>query len=263
LDTAGDNKWIGKRTIRPDGAEKVTGAARFGADFALPGMLWGKVLRSPHAHARIKSIDVSRAAALKGVRAVMTGADLPDFPLDKPVMVGPADMRWVSRNVMARDKALYAGHAVAAVAAATPAIAEAALELIEVDYEVLPHVIDVEEAMQANAPLLHDFLRTGGVEPKPEAASNIANRVRFAVGDVEAGFAEADVVIERRFKTAPVHQGYIEPHACVVSLARDGQATIFSSSQGHFMVRNATSKLTGMAVADIKAIPAEIGGGFG
>mgnify|MGYP003700669497 CR=1 FL=1 len=258
-----DNKWIGQRTIRPDGAEKVTGAARFGADFAFPGMLWGKTLRSPHPHARIRGIDTSKAEALPGVRAVMTGADLPTFPLDTPVMVGPADMRWVSRNVMARDKALYAGHVVAAVAATSPAIAEAAAQLIEVDYEVLPYVIDVEDAMRDDAPILHDHLRTGGVEPKPETASNVANRVRFAVGDVEKGFAEADVVVERSFRTAPVHQGYIEPHACVVSLAKDGQATIWSSSQGHFMVRNATAKLTGMSVADIKAIPAEIGGGFG
>ena len=119
----GDNKWIGKSTIRPDGEDKVTGRATFGADFTQPGMLWGKVLRSPHPHAHIKSINVDAASALPGVKAVMTGADLVDFPLDTPVMVGPADLRFVSRNVMARDKALYAGHAVAAVAATSPTIA--------------------------------------------------------------------------------------------------------------------------------------------
>ncbi|MCE2426358.1 MAG: xanthine dehydrogenase family protein molybdopterin-binding subunit, partial [Pseudomonadales bacterium] len=160
--SAADNQWIGKRTIRPDGEDKVTGRAAFGADFAQAGMLWGKVLRSPHPHARIKSIDLQRAAAAPGVKAVMTGADLVDFPLDTPVLVGPADMRFVSRNVMARDKALYAGHAVAAVAATTAEAAEAALELIEVDYELLPWVIDVDEAMQPDAPVLHDFLRTQG-----------------------------------------------------------------------------------------------------
>ncbi len=258
-----DNKWIGKRTIRPDGADKVTGRATFGADFTQPGMLWGKVLRSPHPHAIITSINLDKASALPGVRAVMRGDDLADIPLDKPLMVGPADMRFVSRNVMARDKVLYAGHAVAAVAATSSRIARDALALIEVEYQILPHVIDVEEAMRADAPILHDFLRTGGVTPKPETPSNVANRLEFKIGDLEAGFAAADVIVERTYRTKPIHQGYIEPHACLVSLAQDGQATIWSSSQGHFMVRNATAKLTGMSVADIRAIPAEIGGGFG
>ncbi len=258
-----DNKWIGKRTIRPDGADKVTGRAAFGADHSLPGMLWGKVLRSPHPHAIIKSINLGKAASLPGVKAVMSGDDLPIIPLDKPLMVGPADMRYVSRNIMARDKVMYAGHAVAAVAATSSRIAQEALALIEVDYEILPHVIDVEEAMRPDAPVLHDFLFTGGVTPKPETPSNIANRLEFKIGDLDAGFAAADVTVERTFRTKPVHQGYIEPHACLVSVAMDGQATIWSSSQGHFMVRNATAKLTGMAVADIHAIPMEIGGGFG
>ena len=258
-----DNKWIGKRTIRPDGADKVTGRAAFGADHSLPGMLWGKVLRSPHPHAIIKSINLGKAASLPGVKAVMSGDDLPIIPLDNPLMVGPADMRYVSRNIMARDKVLYAGHSVAAVAATSSRIAQEALALIEVDYEILPHVIDVEEAMRPDAPVLHDFLFTGGVTPKPETPSNIANHLEFKIGNLDAGFAAADVTVERTFRTKPVHQGYIEPHACLVSVAMDGQATIWSSSQGHFMVRNATAKLTGMAVADIHAIPMEIGGGFG
>ncbi len=258
-----NNKWIGQRTIRPDGAEKVTGGATFGADFRLPGMLWGKVLRSPHAHAVIKSINLDKAAAMPGVKAVMSGADLVHFPVDKPVMVGPADMRFVSRNVMAREKVLYAGHAVAAVAATSVKIAQDALALIDVEYDVLPHVIDVDEAIKPDAPILHDFLRTGGIDPKPETASNVANRLEFSLGDLEEGFAAADVVVERTFKTKPIHQGYIEPHACLVNVTNDGQATIWSSSQGHFMVRNATAKMTGVNVADIRAIPAEIGGGFG
>ncbi len=258
-----ENRWIGKRTIRPDGEDKVTGRAAFGADFAQPGMLWGKVLRSPHPHARIKGIDTSRAAQAAGVKAVMTGADLVEFPLDTPVMVGPADMRFVSRNVMARSKALYAGHAVAAVAATTAQAAEAALALIDVDYEPLPWVIDVDAAMRPDAPVLHDFLRTDGADPPSSEPTNIASRQAFTLGDIEAGFAEADVVIERQFKTRPVHQGYIEPHACLVSVAADGRATIWSSSQGQFMVRNATAKMTGARLSDIRAIPAEIGGGFG
>ena len=258
-----DNQWIGKRTIRPDGEDKVTGRAAFGADFAQAGMLWGKVLRSPHPHARIKSISLDRAATAPGVKAVMSGADLVDFSLDTPVLVGPADMRFVSRNVMARDKALYAGHAVAAVAATTAEAAEAALELIDVDYEVLPWVIDVDEAMRPDAPVLHDFLRTQGVDLAADSPTNVASRAEFTLGDVDHGFAGADVVIERDFKTKPVHQGYIEPHACLVSVAADGRATIWSSSQGQFMVRNATAKMTGAKLSEIRAIPAEIGGGFG
>ena len=258
-----NNQWIGKRTIRPDGEDKVTGRAAFGADFAQAGMLWGKVLRSPYPHARIKSIDLDRAAAAPGVKAVMSGADLVDFPLDTPVLVGPADMRFVSRNVMARDKALYAGHAVAAVAATTAQAAEAALALIDVDYEPLPWVIDVDEAMHPDAPVLHDFLRTQGVDLAADSPTNVASRAEFTLGDVDDGFAEADVVIEQDFKTKPVHQGYIEPHACLVSVAADGRATIWSSSQGQFMVRNATAKMTGAKLSEIRAIPAEIGGGFG
>ena len=263
VDDESGNQWIGKRTIRPDGEDKVTGRAAFGADFTQAGMLWGKVLRSPHPHARIRSINLDRAAAAPGVKAVMSGADLVDFPLDEPVTVGPADMRFVSRNVMARDKALYAGHAVAAVAATTAQAAEAALELIDVVYEPLPWVIDVDEAMSGDAPVLHDFLRTDGDESAPDAPTNVASRMAFTLGDVDDGFAEADIVVERHFKTRPVHQGYIEPHACLVSVAADGRATIWSSSQGQFMVRNATAKMTGARLSDIRAIPAEIGGGFG
>ncbi len=256
-----DNKWIGKRTIRPDGDDKVTGRATFAADFTQPGMLWGKVLRSPHPHARIKSINLEKAAALPGVKAVMSGKDLVEFPLDKPVLVGIADMRWICRSVMARDKALFAGHPIAAVAATTSRIAAKALKLIEVDYEVLPWVIDVDEAKKPGAPVLHDHIRAPG--DTSDTPSNISNKLEHTKGDVEAGFAAADVVIERSFKTKPVHQGYIEPHACLVSLTKDGKATIWSSSQGHFMVRAMTAHLTGTPQNDIRAIPAEIGGGFG
>jgi CO/xanthine dehydrogenase Mo-binding subunit len=256
-DSPVDNKWIGKRTLRPDGADKVTGRAAYAADATMPGMLWGEILRSPHPHARIRSIDTTRAAALPGVKAVMTAADIVDFPIDKSVMLGIQDMRWMCRNVMARDKALFAGHPVAAVAATSQGIAAEALKLIEVDYEVLPWVIDVEEAMRPGAPILHDHIQFEG---KP---SNIAGKLEHKLGDVEAGFAAAEVVVERSFKTEPVHQGYIEPHACLVSVAGDGKATIWSSSQGQFMVRAMCAYLTGTPQSDIRAIPAEIGGGFG
>src|SRR5262249_53634381 len=169
----------------------------------------------------------------------------------------------LSRNCMARDKVLYEGHAVAAVAATSAAIAEAACELIEVDYHVLPHVIDVEAAMRPDAPLLHDDLHTGGVDPLPTHPPKIAKKISFTKGDVQAGFRDADVIIERRYSNQAVHQAYIEPHACVVSVAADGQCTIWSSSQGQFMVRAYCAKLLGVDISDIRAIPAEIGGGFG
>ena len=140
-DVSLDNKWIGQRTLRPDGIEKVTGSAQYAADYAMPGMVHGKVLRSPHAHGVIKSIDTSNAEKLKGVLAVMTGDDLPLLPLDEPLPNGPNDIRWISRGCMAREKILYTGHPVAAVAAISPSIAAAALKLIEVDYEVLQHVM--------------------------------------------------------------------------------------------------------------------------
>ena len=252
-----NNKWIGQRTIRPDGVDKVTGRAAFAADTTMPGMIWGKVLRSPHAHARIKSIDTSKAEALPGVKAVVTSRDIVDFPLDKSVMLGIQDMRWMCRNVMAREKALFPGHPVAAVAATTEAIAAKACELIEVDYEVLPWSIEIDDALKPDAPILHDFMKFEG---KP---SNIAGRLEVKKGDIAQGFTEAEVVIERSFATRPVHQGYIEPHACLISVAADNKTTIWSSSQGQFMVRAMTAYLSGIPQSDIRAIPAEIGGGFG
>jgi CO/xanthine dehydrogenase Mo-binding subunit len=257
-------KVVGTRPIRPDGVDKVTGRANFGADMQMPGMIWGKVKRSPHAHARILSIKFDKARALPGVKAVVTAEDFPHIPSEEAFMgEGPMNFRDLSHNCLARGKVLYEGHAVAAVAATSQAIAEHALDLIEVEYEVLPHVIDVEAAMADGAPVLHDDLFTGGVEPKPTKPSNIAKRITFAKGDAAAGFKEADIVIERRYTTQPVHQAYIEPHACVVSAAPDGQVTIWSSSQGQFMVRAYCAKLLGIDIANIRAIPAEIGGGFG
>src|SRR5579872_4250071 len=259
-----DLKVVGTRPIRPDGVDKVTGRAMFGADMVAAGMLWGKVKRSPHAHARIVSIDTSKAAALPGVKAVVTAADFPEIPSEEAfVGEGPMNFRDLSYNCMARGKALYDGHAVAAVAATSPAIAEEALDLIDVQYEVLPHVIDVEDAMKPDAPVLHDDLFTQGVDPKPTKASNIAKRITFTKGDVATGWKEAEVTIERKYTTQPVHQAYIEPHACVVSIGADDQCTIFSSSQGQFMVRAYCAKLLGIDIANIRAIPAEIGGGFG
>src|SRR3989475_2960746 len=165
-------------------------------------------------------------------------------------------------NVMAREKALYEGHAVAAVAATSVAIARRALKLIDVTYAVLPHVIDVVEAMRPDAPLLHDDLFTAGVEPKPEQPSNIAKRVEIVQGDIEAGFKQADVIVEREFKTAPVHQGYIEPHATLATMSEDGSAEVWVTTQGHYIVRAHCARLLGLDIGKIRVTATEIGGGF-
>ncbi|MBS0412075.1 MAG: xanthine dehydrogenase family protein molybdopterin-binding subunit [Proteobacteria bacterium] len=257
-------KVVGTRPIRPDGADKVTGRAAYGADFNMPGQLVGKVLRSPHAHARIVSIDAKKARALPGVKAVITGADFPNLA-DEFHEGGEAasNLRDMAMNVIARDKALYHGHAVAAVAAISSAIADEALALINVTYEVLPHVVEVEDAMAEGAPLLHPRMFTEGLEAKPDKPSNVAKRNRIARGDLDAGFAAADVIVEGRYTTKATHQGYIEPHATVASWAADGQCNVWSSSQGQFMVRTYCAKVLGKEISDIRVTPAEIGGGFG
>ncbi len=255
---------IGTRPIRPDGVDKVTGRARFGADLNLPGQLTGLVLRSPHAHARIKSIDTTAAAALAGVKAVVTRKDFIEQPDGTSAFgEGTLNLHDVISTVLAGDKVLFAGHPVAAVAATSREIAKQALKLIKVDYEVLPHVIDVDEAMAPGAPLLHAGMITQGVTPAPTTPSNIAKRIDIGLGDVDAGFKAADVIIERSFKTAAVHQGYIEPHACIATVSEDGQAELWVSTQGHWIVRMLCAKLLGWDINRIKVTAAEIGGGFG
>jgi CO/xanthine dehydrogenase Mo-binding subunit len=257
-------KVVGTRPIRPDGVDKVTGRAQYGADLVMPGMLVGRVKRSPHAHAKIVSIDAKKARALAGVKAVITAEDLPNLGSEEyEAGEGGGDLRDLSLNVMARGKALYEGHAVAAVAATSAAVAEAALDLIDIKYEILPHVVEVEAAMAHDAPVLHANMFTQGLPEKPTKPSNIAKVNKLGRGNLEEGFAEADVVMSGRYTTQGVHQGYIEPHACVASFSEDGQSTVWSSSQGQFMVRTYCSKLLDMDVADIRVIPAEIGGGFG
>ena len=257
-------KVVGQRPIRPDGADKVTGRAVFGADVHLPGMLIGRVKRSPHAHARIVRIDTSAARALAGVKAVVTSDDFPRVGAEALEQgEGSATLVDVADNCLARGKVLYAGHAVAAVAAVSAEIAERALDLIMVDYEVLPHVIDVEAAMAPDAPLLNERLFTTGVTPKPTTPSNLAQKTVVARGDIAKGFAAAEIVHEGRYVTVPVHQGYIEPHACVAWAGADGQHQIWCSSQGHFAVRAMCAKVLGLELRDIRVYPAEIGGGFG
>ena len=257
-------KWVGTRPVRPDGVDKVTGRARFGADLRLPGMLHGAVLRSPHPHARILAIDTSKARALPGVKAVITRDDFADQASEiVPAGEMMVNFRDIVRNVMAREKALYEGHAVAAVAATSAAIARRALLAIEVDYEVLPHVTDLRAAMRDDAPLVDEQLFTEGVEPRPTTPSNIAKRVVVETGDVAKGFAEADLIVERTFETERVHQAYIEPHACVASWSEDGGAELWCSTQGHFIVRSLCARLLGMELGRLRVTASEIGGGFG
>ena len=257
-------KVVGTRPIRPDGVDKVTGRAIYGADVQMAGLLHGKILRSPHAHARIRGIDVSRALALPGVKAVVTGKDLPGAA-DKIADLGEGavNLKYLSDNVLAGEKVLYRGHAVAAVAATSPHIAEEALSLIQVEYEVLPPVVDVRAAMRDDAPVLHDDLKTKSLGEPTDTVSNIASHIQFKLGDLEKGFAEADVVIEREFTTATVHQGYIEPHNATAHWNADGRLTVWESTQGAFTVQKQLAEVLGIPVSQIRVIPAEIGGGFG
>ncbi|ANT50098.1 xanthine dehydrogenase family protein molybdopterin-binding subunit [Mesorhizobium amorphae] len=248
---------VGTRPIRPDGVDKVTGRARYGADFNMAGQLVGRVLRSPHAHAIIRKIDTSKAEKLNGVKAVITAADLPDLT------DGDAGMYDILDNCMARTKALYDGHAVAAVAAVDARTARQALKLIEVDYEVLPHVTDVDEAMKHTAPVLNDAVFTEGLEQKPVKPSNVAKRTQYGHGDVHQGFAQADFLVERSFKTEQTHQGYIEPHACVASVSSDGTADLWVCTQGHFVYRQHCAQLLGLEASKLRVTSSEIGGGFG
>jgi len=246
---AHDLKVIGTRPVRPDGVEKVTGRANFGADLSLPGMIHGKVLRSPHAHARIKSVDVSGALAMEGVLAAVSGSDFAEQTDD------------LGRNVIARDKALYHGHAVAAVAATTPLLAEQALDAIKVDYDVLEPVLSIDQAIADGATLVNEEMHTNGDASQP--ASNVAAITKFERGDAEKGFAEADVVVEGEFRVPMAHQGYIEPHACTATINEEGKITVWCSTQGHFDVRTQTAAILGTSISKIKVIASEIGGGFG
>lgn len=257
MSEAQDLRYVGTRPVRPDGVEKVTGKANYGADENLPGMIYGAVVRSPHAHARVRGIDAAKALALDGVFAVISAAD---FPSRDGISAG---RKRFGDNVIASDKVLYVGHPVAAVSAKSDALAREAAKLVEVDYEVLEPVLDMQAAMAPDAPLLHDDMFTQGLAQTPEKASNVSSKTTISKGDVEAGMAQADVVIERTFVTPMVHQGYIEPHACVANFNQDGRATIWCSSQGHFGIRDMTALATGMDTGDIRVVAQEIGGGFG
>ena len=256
LDASEDRQFkvVGTRVARPDGVDKVTGRALFGADLSAPGMLVGRVLRSPHAHARIKSIDSSAAEAIDGVRAVVTRADFPDVDLAQ-------DIADILDNCMAGEKALYDGHAVAAVAATSVAAAKKAVKAIKVEYEALDHVTDVDAAMQDGAPVLHEGRAT---ESAPAGMSpNVVARHEFGHGDIEAGLKAADEVVERSYKTEATHQGYIEPHACLATMGPDGQADLWCCTQGQYLVRGVCAAIMGIDRGQLRVTASEIGGGFG
>lgn len=257
-------KVIGTRPIRHDGVDKVTGKAVYTGDIHLPGMLHGKILRSPHAHARVLSVDTSEAEKMPGVHAVATSADLPGLK-DQIVQLGEGEvnLKYLGANCLARDKVLYKGHAVAAVAASSLEVAEAALSRIKVEYEVLPSVTWCLDAMQDAAPVLHAELRTASMGENSDKPTNIDAHVCFEKGNIEAGFATADVVVEREFKTASVHQGYIEPQVVVADWNQDGQLRIWTATQGSFTCRQQTAELLNLPVSRVTVTPCEIGGGFG
>ena len=240
-------KVIGKSPIRHDGYDKVTVKAKYGADIHPPGLLHGKILRSPHAHARILSIDTSEALKVPGVKGVVTSDDLAGTN-----GMSLAD-RHMSNKVLASDKVLHKGHGVVGLVAISQHIAEEALSLVKIEYEVLPSVVTAEEAIDSNAPLLHE-----------EYKGNIASYDNLTLGDVKKGFDKADVVVEREFRTQTVHQGYIEPHTATASwAAEENKITLWCSSQGHFQIGENTATVLGIPSSKVKVVPMEIGGGFG
>ena len=254
-------RMIGSRPVRPDGLDKVTGQARYGADLNMQGQLYGHVVRSPHAHSVIKSIDCSKALAMEGVLAVMTGQDLVE-PGNQ--MLGSGEgalaLRDVVPMVMSQGRVLFHSQAVAAVAATSPELAAKAARAVEVVYEVLSAVTDVHKALAADAPILHDDRFPDGY---PDEPTNLATHISLTVGDPDAAFGNADVVIEETYSVPMCHQGYIEPHACVARADAAGRVELWCCTQGHFTVRNYTSAVTGINLGMIKVTASEIGGGFG
>jgi CO/xanthine dehydrogenase Mo-binding subunit len=268
MKTTREVKGVGLSIPRADGAEKVTGRVQYVADMQPRGLLHAKLLRSPHAHARILRIDTSRARALPGVRAVLTAADIPGLKKKAPTR---------AHAVLAIDRVVFVGQPVAAVAADELSIAEEALDLIEVDYDVLPAAIDPLRSMQVGAPpvaeagteadtseaLAHSGVAAAKNEAPPAKAVNIAQQSKLARGDVAKGFAESDLVIEHTYRVPMVHQGYLEPHAALAEWDSTGFLTLWSSTQGSFNTRSEVADVLGLSENSVRVIPVECGGGFG
>ncbi len=247
---------IGKSLPRPDTLEKASGRAIYTMDIRRPGMLYAKILWSKYAHARIKSIDTSKALALAGVKAVLTARDVPD--VNFPSLLGPTD-----RRIFAKDKVHMLGDPVAAVAAETEEIAEEALKLIQVDYEPLPVLVDLEEAMRPDAPWVADMPLDPSKTGYKGNARNVCAYTRIRCGDVEEGFSEADVVHEDRYETPMVHQGYLEPQTAVAEIDPAGRLVIWASTQVPFPVRATVAQTLQLFLSKVRVITPHIGGGFG
>ena len=250
-------KVVGTSVPRGEGSEKVSGQSVYAADVKLAGLLWAKILRSPHPHARIRGIDTAKAQQVPGVRAIITGADVKGYLVGKQIRDMP---------VLCWDKVRFIGDRVAAVAAETVDAAEAALQLIEVDYEELPAVFDPLDAMAAGAPTLHDDVTAYDGAPEKILAKDLHNgltRLAWQKGDVEKGFRDADLVIEHSFQIPARHQGYLEPHAATVAIEPDGRILVWSSVKNPFGVRSQLSKCLGVAEERIRMNPVNVGGEFG
>ncbi len=245
---------VGKGITRIDAAVRVTGKAVFGDDIQLPGLLHGKVLRSPHGHARIVRLDTSKAERLPGVKAVVTAKDAPETPSG-----GNIKDRWI----FARDKVRYMGEPIAAVAAADLHLADEALLLIEVEYELLPALIDPRLAAESSDVLIHEAWQSYRAPANIVRKGNIVNYAELKVGDVERGFQESDVIFEGRYEVAMAHQGYIEPHVAVAKVEPDGKITVWTTTQGQFTIRNYLAEALQTSHSKIRLIGTEIGGGFG
>ena len=258
-----DYKVVGTRPIRHDGYDKVTGRAIYGGDMKLPGLIWGVLVRSPHAHANIKSINTSAAEASEGVMAIVTGADMPEAP-SKLVDLGEGNVnfKWASNKLMAGDKVLYHGHPVAAIAAVDRHHAEEAARKVVVEYEVLPSVTNVTDAMSDDAPVILPDL-VGDDLGEEITNTNIAEHMRHEFGDVEAAFAAAAHTIERKYNMEMVHQGYIEPHNATAVWDEEDRIKIWTSTQGSFNARTQVAGILQIDVSRVKVTPLEIGGGFG
>ena len=257
-------KRFGDRHEKVDGYDKVIGRTKFGADFTAPGSLIGKIVRSPYAHARIKSIDTSEAEKMPGVAAVCTAAD---FPADVSGELDTGEVeigvQYLANLMMARNKVLFEGHPVAAVAATDIHVADEAAKKIIVEYEVLEPVTDPIEAMAPDAPLLHEGLITRSLSGSADRPSNIAAHMEAGRGDVEKGFAESDVVVERTFRTSIVHQGYLEPEAETAYWRPDGRLEVWANTQGGFAVRGNLANLLKLDAGNITVTSLEVGGAFG
>src|SRR4030042_628980 len=251
---------VGRRLPRVAALSKVTGEAVFSGDIALPHLLHGKVLRSPYSHAVIRRLDVRKAQGLDGVMAIITASDVPGYKKR-------SELTFSELPHLAKDKVVYAEQPVAAVAALSKEIAEKALDLIRVDYEALPPVLDPLEAMEPTSPLIHQDLYTN-IIPNPEPGkkdrpSNIAYHVKINKGDLEAGFKEADMILENTYRTQKVHHGFIEPFAAVAAADANGKVTVWTQSQGLFIARQMIAQFLDLPRNRVKVIPVEIGGAFG